>query len=956
MSRLSFTRIIVKGIPMAISEKDLHSLFSELGTIKNFHVYAKPETTSRMAFLTYNTPEEADYAKDSIEGYQIPGYPQTLHSFINLKEESFRKSKKHSKHTQNTANNTYYDDDDEYVEDKSFPTSHPTEKTLETSADTTWNPESSVSMYDSNYYAYTPQEQTQYQQPMYETSLNLSSNYVTSNTQTFVSQATQQPSPLTHFNSNHFNFPTSQQQLAYPQNSAFESYLKDSTSNPLFSPPLQPPPTSHSTSKKMDPFTRQGYFDPLHGPELINRYRQELEDIDDRMKATTGRVISLEERNLELLTMIEDFESPLGFQGLLDLMVEKLTEFHDVKRQLYSTPYPSSLADIAKEVLSNRSRFSLSQMSEVVEMRSVQNQLAALVAQIRSTSQEDESPSLNQLITQRNECRFKLITCMSDLIETLSQLSLEERKEELNAVKERLTKIPGYIAERTKQIDLNVCLETFESVQSFDTKEFMVEQEEETGLDELCAKLQVSFRFYNTLLSLDHNEDIGEEGGSNSSELIHKIIQTADGEIAALKSMQDVQSDRVSTASSSLTQAVAYELERELAEVESIETTLIPRLKSELKSLQIWEATPPSLDKLLRYRKEIKKLRADLRHLRVDMKEVVEDPTAGNLSEMELNVKTHLSNFHQLLLVEHEEILSISDLYDMHYSELATLHPELGLERQIEFGQVYMHFWEEDYFGDFEEVSLFSEPTNLTTFSDEKCLLREFKITSVEQQNSFANSVNKLTQIDHESVLKCDAMFFIKSGTKAFLKHPVIEGTDILEYVLLDASQKKSTQLLLLEILHGLTAIHNSGLYCRHLNEKGDIFVNNSLVLITSIELLSQVSDIELRAHQRNDLLQFCTLILSLLSCYENSFLNSKVGDWNIEAVVRKSGLEEGTLHFVLDVLNESSTPSNLVKHFYFNNIPQTAPIVKKSIIEVFLYSSGDEDEEVEKLMNPSLQ
>ena len=944
---------------MNILEKDLHSLFSELGTLTNFHIYNKPDSTSRIAFLTYSTFEEAEYAKDSIEGYQIPGYPQTLHSFINLKEESYGKSKKQFTKPRSNTNCTYYDDD--YVEDKSFSSPHSSEKTSEPSAVSSLNPESSMSRYDDNYYSYTPQNQTQYQQQVYETNPNVSSNYVTSNTQNYVPQGTQQPSPLTPFNSNHFNFPPSQQQqqLVYPQNSAFESYLKGSTSNPLFSPPLQCPPTSHSTSKKIDLYT-QAYFDPLHGPELINRYRQELEEIDDRMKVTTGRVISLEEKNLELLKKIEHYESPLGIQRYLDLMREKLNEFHNVKRQLYSTPYPSSLVDIAKDVLSNRSRFSLSQMSEVVEMRSIQNQLSELVALIRSTPQEEDSSSLDQLITQRNECRLRLITCMSDLIGTLSQMSLEERMEELNAVKGRLADVPGYNAERTKQIDLSVCLETFESVQSFDTKEFMIGQEEEIGIEELCAKLQISFRFYNSLLSLDHNEDIGEggeggEGGSNSSELIHKIIQTADGEIAALKLMQDIQLDRVNTASSSLTQSVAYELERELAEVESIETTLIPRLKSELKSLQIWEANPPSLEKLLRYRKERKKLRGDLRHLRVDMKEVVEDSTAETLSEIELTVKTRLSNFHQLLLVEHEEMLAVADLYDMHYPELATLHPELGLEQQIEFGPVYMHFWEEDYFGDFEEVSLFSEPTNLTTFREEKCLLREFKITGVEQQNSIANSVNKLIQIEHDSVLKCDAMFFNKSCTKAFLKHPVIEGTDILEYVRSETCQGKSTQLLLSEILHGLIAIHSSGLYCRHLNEKGDIFVN-SLVLITSIEFLSQASDIELRAYQRNDLLQFCKLILSLFSCYENSFLNSKVGDWNIESVVKDSGLEEGTLSFVRDVLNESSTPSKLAQHSYFNLIPHTAPIVKKSIIKVTPYSSEDEDEEVEKLMNLSLK
>ena len=941
---------------MNISDKNLQDLFSELGTINNFNVYTKPETTSRMAFLTYSTFEEAEYAIKSIEGYQIPGYPQTLHCFINLKEENYTKSKKHStKPTRYIANFTYYDDD--YVEDKSFSTPRSSEKTSKSST-VSLNPKPSMSKYDNNDYSYTPQGQTRYQQQVYDTNPDGSSNYTTSNTQNYVSQGTQQPSPLTPYDSNNFNFPTSQQpqqQPAYPENSAFESYLKGSTSNPLFSPPLQPPPVSHSTSKKMDQYSQQAYFDPLHGPELINRYRQELEDIDDRMKATTGRVISLEEINLELQTKVEYCESPLSFQRLLDLMEEKLTEFHNVKRQLYSTPYPSSLADIAKEVLSNRSRFSLSQMSEVVEMRSIQNQLAELVAQIRITPKEEGCPALDQLITQRNEYRFKLITCMSSLIETLSQLSFEERKEELNAVKERLKNIPCYIAEISKQIDLTVCLETFESVQSFDTKEFMIGQEEEAGLEELCTKLQVSFRFYNSLLSLDHNEDIGEEGGSNSSELIHKIIQTADGEIDALKLMQDVQLDRVNTASSSLTQAVAYELERELAEVESIETTLIPKLKSELKFLQIWEATPPSLEKLLRYRKERKKLRAELRHLRVDMKEIVEDSTAGNLSEMELNFKTHLSNFHQLLLAEHEEMLVISELYDLHYSELATLHPELGLEQQIEFGPVYMHFWEEDYFGDFEEVSFFSEPTNLTTFSEEKCLLREFKITSVEQQNSITNTVNKLIQIEHNSVLKCDAMFFNKSGTKAFLKHPVIEGTYILEYVRSETCQT-STQLLLLEILKGLIAIHSAGLYCSHLSKKGDIFVNNSLVLITSIELLSQTSEVELRAYQRNDLLQFCTLILSIFSCYENSFLNSKVGDWNIETVVKKSGLEERTLRFVLEILDESSTPSKLAEHSYFDNIPHTDPIVKESIIEVTPYVSGDEDEEVEKLMKPSLK
>ncbi|KAI6661079.1 Serine/threonine-protein kinase 31-like [Oopsacas minuta] len=1166
--------LLVKGIPKEVSNQELGGLFSTFGTLSNVSFYSNPDKHSKVAFLTYSTIEQADYARQNIENYRFPEYSHVLHCFFNYKEDdskSYRyNNPKHSKKFQSTAQNSAYQDNSfhenehidpasirvlvTHVENASFFWGQPIfeddfirpVKTIvpinaycqsimngETNTETVLDPiyhaakfadgkwyrveiksngedpanilfidygnssterlmnliplpqryctsplcykycigntedipdslvtnreritflskmifdktvcltkihqhpddlnctvvgvtlpsadggirnvaeelnnydqilsnsysysesqhstitpstsnnppqypnsqlsQTTTSQYDNSTYS-APQSQSQYQQITCDANPVIVPNYVSSNTLTLISQGTQQPSPLAP--SNQFIFPTTmsqqlhqqqplqhqhqqqqqqQQQQHYPHNSAFESYNTNSSSNPLL--PI------HSNSVQVDQQLCHPNYDPLHGPELINRYRQELEDMDERMKATSGRVISLETQNSELMTKLEELESPTGFQRLLDTMTDKLTEFAHAKKQLYSGPDFSCLRDIANEVLSNRSRFSLNQMSEVVEMHSIQDQLVGLIAQIRSTSEGEECPSLSQLINQRNDCRCKLIRNLSCLIETLGNFPLEERTEELNAIHERLIQIPGYSPENAKDIELTVCLETFDSVQSFDMKELKVGQEDEAGLDELCAKLHVSFKYFTKLLTLDPSEEIGEEKVENASELIHKIIQTADCEIAGLKMMEDIQSERWNTASSSLTNAVAYELERELAEVQSIKTSLLPRLKNELELLKDWDANPPSLTKLQLNRKEIKKLRADLRHLRVDMREALEDSDIYNLGDIQININTLLAKFHQSLLTEHEQMLIISKQFHSHFSELFILYPDLPFARQVEFGPIYMHSWEVDYFGNCTEISIFPEPTNLTTFNQENCLLREIKFSDHDQQSILVTNVNKLIQIEHHSVLKCDAMFFNKPNTKAFLKHPMIEGTNILDYIQSEKSCRLSTKFLLSEILHGLMAIHSSGLYCRYLTEK-DIFVNSSSVLITGIELQSEASGPELHAYHRNDLFNFCTLILSLFYCYKRDFIDSRVGDCNIEGIVKTSGLNEETMKFALYVLNESSTPSSLVDHPYFDQLSNTVStcereateLVETSIILEFQPENPEgDDEEVEKLMN----
>ena len=809
-----------------------------------------------------------------------------------------------------------------------------------------------------------------------------------------VSQGTQQPSPLAQLSSplyqNQFTFPTTstllqtqqpqqqqpeqqqqqqqqQQQLHPPQlqqqeiNSAFQTYQKYPVPSQLGNP-LSPPVVSSSVHSEQ---LCHPSYDPLHGPGIIIRYRQELEDMDERIKATSGRVISLEAQNSELRRKIDQLESPVGCQQLFDRMTDKLVHFLSAKKEVYSgQDVPSPLSDIAKEVLSNRNRFSLSQMSEVVEFRAIQHQLADLITQIRSHSEGEESPSLSQLITQRNECRGKLIHSIDSLVETLCAFPLEERMEALNAIKERLVQIPSYNQDAkldAKHLDLSVCLETFESVQSLDTSEMKLGLEGELGLDELCAKIQRFGGLYQRLWSLDPNLEIGEERGAGFSELVHAIIHTSDTEIAALEVMKDVHLERKETASSSLTEAVAYELKRELSEVNSIKSSLVPELLTELGFLQTCESNPPSLTELLATRKKIKKMRSDLRHLRVDLKEAVEDSDFETSSAIETNVYSLLGKFHHLLLREHEQLLCISELAASHFAELPILYPDLSLLRQIEFGPIYMPSWEEDYFGELKEVVFFPESTYLTTFNEEQCLLREFELVSPSHQLILAKNVTILCQIQCGSVLSCDAMFFNKSGTKAFLKQPTIEGKNVSEYFCAVQSCDLSKKHVLLQILKGLVSIHGSGLHCRRLTEM-EIFVNGLDVLITNIELVTAPEGIDLYEMQKRDLFNFSTLTLSLFLCYERNFLDTRANIYSIVDLVRTSGLEQSTLDFVLNVLEESSTALSLVQHGYFNELSVTrnASPCDRECLESFdnfmlKEEVGGNDDEVELLMTQPL-
>ena len=801
----------------------------------------------------------------------------------------------------------------------------------------------------------TQQEQTQYNMntPTLHTSINTSSpmqqqqqpNRLASNTQltpqfgnvfTFptasVAQDPQQNVPIQQPLPPQYQHQPQPQPQHPQQTSAFQAYQKGISPES----PLQ----AISTISKLDQRYPHPKYDPLHGPELLNRYRQELEDVDDRMKATSGRVITLEAVNLELRDENKFLNSPESFQKLLHTMTGKVREFLKIKREMYSIEEVSSLREIAQEVLSNRGRMSLSQMSEVVEVHSLQDQLADLTDLIRNNSTIEEP--LGQLIVQRDECRSKLITAISSLIETFENFPLEESCEELNARRERLTQVPGYTHVEPKPIDLTVCLETYESVQSFDWRELKLGQDEEEGLEELTARLAGSLKFYQKLVSMDPSEDVdGDE--EDFALLVHKIIQTADSDISALKSMEDVHAERRKTASSSLMQAMTYELNRELDEVQSIQASILPQLLLDLDRLQTWQSNTPSLTKLLALRKEIKKVRAGLRHLRVDFQEAFEESQQESIFMIENNIRSVLENFHQLLLREHEELWHLAEQASLHFSELSILYPDLGLLRQIKFGPIFNSGWEQDYFGELEEVNIFQEPTYQTIFNSDKCLLREIKLSSVEQQSVLANNVTKLYNIQHKAVLKCDAFFFNKSGLKAFLKHPSIEGVNIIDFFQANQSSEVSIKWLFSQILHGLSAIHESGLNCKSLTGK-DIFISTDQlsVLITSLDLLSEASGQQSQLMHQFDLFNFCTLALSLLTSYEQDVLNLQPA--NIETLIRDSGLDDCTISFLLLTISKTTTAPFLANQAYFDELAQST----KSLEQICVKSDAEEKSKAE--------
>ncbi|XP_064621726.1 serine/threonine-protein kinase 31-like isoform X2 [Lineus longissimus] len=520
----------------------------------------------------------------------------------------------------------------------------------------------------------------------------------------------------------------------------------------------------------------------------------ELGTLKGRMKLVTEECAAVSKRACDL--------------NISNKLKTLMSTVNKVKLMRIQFPTDNSSQDLIQNAIGLVSAVDVKITPDMELIRMVQDALSQYNECQMFIKQCTEQSDLEELISKRNVSRKVLYEKIEHFLEETKTLPVEARgnalRESINHLK--LTYASFKIGSTSPQAPLN---EVIHDYQEWRARKNSLYSDVRTNTNTAHNMVDSALKAIQELLSLDFI--LMPESKIMPPELDGLVnrLQTA-----VVREMEMSDLERSGDAPL-VARTLTYLISDMMAELKNIDQlAAMKHAYSVMKaSLVEWLDAKPDLAPLQAIRKSFKSLKSKLRHKLAD-KHDVEESDEDKEDLIRINVELAQIRFetHNAFLAEDEQMVKLSKFYEDHFPELSLQHPEIAIDKYVEYGGLVKAGLDVDQF-DLQPLPG-SEKSSVyqTLFNGENAILKEYIMdeTIGVMKDDFLTNAVAYNAVKHKNLLKIEALFFHKNKRQAYLL--LKQHTPLVTKLIEGAIDEVTAHKCLLGILNGLAALHQANI------------------------------------------------------------------------------------------------------------------------------------------------
>ncbi|XP_076452906.1 serine/threonine-protein kinase 31-like isoform X2 [Babylonia areolata] len=546
----------------------------------------------------------------------------------------------------------------------------------------------------------------------------------------------------------------------------------------------------------------------VHGPSLLQApgpaFSDLKIDLHNKQRALEKAGAELAAERIKIKNLQQEF------QGLVTRMEEnnivnqmkvvvKLVEKVRQLRTQFSWEQPSAL-DEALELACSEHRMTEDSVSSLPP-------LMATLASYRSLQKEIcsqvNTQAYEEKLTERDALRKTLHQQLSECITEMEGLPFTDRAQSITQCTEKLMKnyesyfslpvepFPDFSAAVTQYKELKAKKQNdFEQAQQRSDQQQQLVQSQLTAIGKSLA------------LTAEEQEDDCDLDILKQMKLYRVCLQQ---EIA----VRNVEDSKEGSLLASLVKSVQQDLKGEMLGLNHL-MGLQQEFCSLRDSMAPWLESRPSMDALIDNRQSLRSLKSKLRHKLADKHDAEENEEGEALEEIQKEVEDIQAEIHNALMVEEKQLGELAGLVDKHFPEFLTLHPDSGLDLQLEYKGIVKSHYEISHFN-LTQIPGANGRLFFSKFASKDIIIRECLLSDGHHggQKEFLAQLKTYTDISHPALLPPSTVFFDKKNRHAYVIVEKGEGDVLANCVQYGTIDQGDGVGVVRSVVEALSALHS---------------------------------------------------------------------------------------------------------------------------------------------------
>ncbi|KAG8443007.1 hypothetical protein GDO86_011720 [Hymenochirus boettgeri] len=450
-----------------------------------------------------------------------------------------------------------------------------------------------------------------------------------------------------------------------------------------------------------------------------------------------------------------------------------------------------------------------------------------------------DTEKLNTLITSRNSVQQSLLSSVDRFIMEVDELPLETRTEQLQTLLSSLELVYGVPGESMGTGD---AFDEFHRWKQMKLEQFAsVRDDSNNSLEMLLLWFCHVKEFF----------DLSSESTYKSSEVVGNIDETLDQVESYTSKELDVSLVEPHEADRQIIKNAYNRVVKCIHE----ELNLVSILKSKYSSsaefrnsIEKWISRSPNVDKLMSIKKNIKRLKAQLRWKLVERSslEDSDESEETNLAKLKEETGTLRDEIFFEILREQEEYSKLSILVQKWFPELPLIHPEAGILGYMNSGGLLSSTIERDLFDAQPMKELSSKrPLVRAEVQNKMVLLKGYSVgkdTEEKVVKRAAKYHEAWSNLKEDSgVMELIYLFFCKSDPLVYLMVPFYFEESLAIVQAMKALANHEIMKVMSGVAQGLQTLHSAGIIVGSLHENNIFAINREKGIIGDFDFTKDV-------------------------------------------------------------------------------------------------------------------